>query len=754
MDPHATPAPPAPTQTAPGTFPCPECRSTLPLGTRVCPTCGIRLTGPLAMELWQVEQRIGALSGESKRLRALLLQPPGAQELARTPQRPAPPAPGVRQVPYPAPGPTAPPQKTLSGQQVLLGMAAFLLLSGLSFFLLVVWSLIGLVGQALVMVVLTGLAAGGAVLATRKRLPAAAETAAVIASGLVLLDLSAAHRLGLAGLDAFPAEQYWTVAGLLGAALLLGFDALVPRRDAVGDLRRIVIYRPVAVLFALAALWSGAGVIDPDGLALSVTGLALAGLSVALAWGSVRLDGRTGLVSPSSVAPWLSAALGLLIHVIAAFDTGYSAEASSPARYTAMVLLALVPSALLVLQSRSGLRTESRFALRVVGLLGLLVTFGIPLYAAPRGAVAIVAVAVGVALLVLALLGQDGMGGRMPLTWGDLFSWVGRLALVLLFVLLLALVEGGHASGLDLQVIRGGAGPAAWWLPVLPAAALAVPSVVTAVRRDSLLIAALAHASLLAGVLVGLRDADGITWAVTALVGAVLSLAVAGGARWAAMESRSPAMEPLAFAAATVYAVTAVLAAADVDDFVLATVLVVLGALLVAYAALPGRLEVAYLAIMALTAGLYVQLVARDVSTVEWYALPVAAMLAVLGALQWLRDRKAPTFLTMAPAIIFGLFPSLMAAIADGPVWRLLAVTLAAALLLVVGTAGRWKAAVVLGAVALGILAVTQGGPLVAYVPGFLLLVGSGAVLLVIGVLWEHSIALGRRTYVWLEAMQ
>src|SRR5690606_25947019 len=178
----------------------------------------------------RVDQRIAQRGAEPRRLRDLLRQPPGPEELSQGVRPPVPAAghasgqlPAHAQGAAPQPAPTAP-RGGLSGQQLLLGLAAFLLLSGVAFFLAVVWSLIGVIGPALVMVALTVTAAGGAVLATRKRLPAAAETAAVIASGLVVLDLSAAHGLGLADLDRLDLSQYWAGGGLLGALVLLGFD--------------------------------------------------------------------------------------------------------------------------------------------------------------------------------------------------------------------------------------------------------------------------------------------------------------------------------------------------------------------------------------------------------------------------------------------------------------------------------------------------------------------------------------------------
>ncbi|MBE7324126.1 zinc ribbon domain-containing protein [Nocardioides sp. Y6] len=747
---------------APAGFDCPECGEQLAVGVPACPRCGIRLVGPLAQQLWRVDQQIAQLSAESRRLRELLRQPPTAAELS--PVVPSTVTPGVRPPHAPpglAPQPVGPtPHRGLTGQQLLLGLAALLLLSGVAFFLLVVWSLIGLLGQAVVMVVLTVAAAGGAVLATRKRLPAAAETAAVIASGLVLLDLTAAHRLGLAGLDRLDASSYWAGAGLLGAVVLLAFDRWVPRSDAHGTLRRIVSYRPVAVALATTALWAGAIAVAPGDLgdvSSSALALVLGLLSLGLVALGVRLDGSPRLFSVSSAVPWLSAGYALLVHLGVALDVGFS-NASTGDRVLATVLLLAGPLVLLLAQTRPFLADQPglRVGLRLVGLAGVALALGVPVFATPRLGVALVALGLGLLLGGLALIGHDGATDRgwAELTWGDLATWVLRLAIAALFFLLFLLLGGGHASGVDMQALRGGAGPGQWWLPLLPAVALVAPSAVTVVRRRSVSVALLAHTAALVGVLMALRDAETITWAVVGLAGAVLCAALAAAARWSHDGAHGLGLEVAALVAAAVYAVVTVAAGFGESDFVLSAVLVGLGAVLVAYAALPGRLGFAEVGVFALALAWWVQLADREIEVVEWWTLPVAAMLAGIGAVRWRRDRGSRTWVTMAPGLTVALYPSLLVALSEDSLVRLVAVTAVAALVLVVGIANRWQAPVLLGALALAFVAWTQGGPLIAYVPGWILLTGSGLVLLVIGIMWERSIQTGRRTVAWLGAMQ
>src|SRR5690606_36459630 len=209
-------------------------------------------------------------------------------------------------------------------------------------------------------------------------------------------------------------------------------------------------------------------------------------------------------------------------------------------------------------------------------------------------------------------------------------------------------------------------------------------------------------------------------WATVTLAAAVLSVAVAAAARWNRLDSRDVGLEVVALAAGTVHGLAAVVAAVDESsEFVLSAVLVGLGAVLLAYATLPGRLGFAYVGVGALTSALWVQLVEHDVA-VEWYVLPPALMLLGIGAVQWARTRDHSTWVTRAPAITVGLFPPLVVALAGDSLVRLVIVTAVSALLLVGGIAQRWQAPVVLGALALVLVAWTQGGPWLAYVDGWI----------------------------------
>lgn len=773
-------------QQAPETFPCPECEVALPVGAAACPSCGIRLSGPFAAQLWRVNNQISGLTAEALRLRGLLLQPPTPGELAedarireaqefRLREQPGSlPSfvPGLRHADQgPAPAAAALPP-AMSGQQILLGIGALLLLSGVAFFLVVIWTMVGLVGQAAIMVLLTALAATGAAIATRRRLPATAETAAVIASGLLVLDLWSAHRLGLAGLDEFAADLYWAVAGVLGAAVLLGFDAVVPRRDDSGDLRRIVIYRPGAVMLLTAALWAGFFALDLEGLGVSLGALVVAVLSASLVWVSRRLARGEDEFAVGAAVPGISLVIAALVHLGSAVDIGYDHNPLAD-RMLAMALLLVLPSLVLVAQWLPALRGAPadapadaedgarrsrpgrRLGLRVVALTGFVVALGVPVMGADRAVVVAVAVAIGVLLTALALTGHDGDPDRAGvLTWGDLLTWTGRAVLPMLFWLVFLLGEQGMSSGIDMRAWITGAGQAQWWLPVLPALAFTVPAAITAVRRDSLLMAGLAHLGALVTVLVALRDAEPMTWAISCLVAAVVAVSVSAAARSAALEGRSVAMEPLAFLTAAIFGVVAVGSAVQVSAFVTATLLIALGAVLFAYAALPDRLPTAYLATLTASLGAAVLLGDQGADVVEYYTAPAVLMLAGIGAVQWSRDSRLPTLVTMGPALVVGLVPSLVAALATDSAVRLVAVTTASLVVLLVGMAQRWQAPVIVAGVSLIVLAVTQGGPLVAYVDGWVTLVVSGALLLAIGVMWERSIALGRRASAWLTAMQ
>jgi len=51
------------------------------------------------------------------------------------------------------------------------------------------------------------------------------------------------------------------------------------------------------------------------------------------------------------------------------------------------------------------------------------------------------------------------------------------------------------------------------------------------------------------------------------------------------------------------------------------------------------------------------------------------------------------------------------------------------------------------------VVAITQGGPLIGYVPGWLTMAVGAAALLAAGVLWERAVVAGHRATAWFESL-
>ncbi len=723
--------------TTPQPFPCPNCATLLLPGVEACTHCGLRLVGPEALRLWQVNQQISALEAESVHLIEALMAPPGAVSTW------APSAPGAPASPADR---SRTPRRRVSAQQLLLGLGALLLLSAAAFFLVVVWLVVGLVGQALIMAALTGTAVAGSVLATKVRLNAAAETGAVIGTGLLTLDLTAAHWLDLGGLGELAVETYWAGAGLLGAVLLLGFDRVVPRASDGAALRRVLVYRPAATAMIAVAGWSALAALDPEPVTVTGLALLLAVVSAAAAYAAYRLDVPTtsvpGLRVPLSALPLgASAAIALAVHVLTGLELGYDPSSATADRYAAFALLLIVPLAALVVARRVDL-------VPVAVILWLVPVMGIPVLDAPRLALVGVSVLLAAGLAAVATE-RSALPQRSWVTAGVIVAWAAQ---PVLFLLVLVVSEEGAATGRQLLDGVTDAGTAAWWVPVVPAVSWAAPTVLAALRTRSALWLALAETAVLVTVFTALRDADAEVWWPVALALVAGNLALAGlGARRGG-ELRLVEAVTLVFAGA--WSGTAALAGASASPYQFAAALITVGILTLLYAATPGRLAFSYLGSLSIAAGSGVLMAEAEVTTIEAYTAPLALLLAVIGWVQWSRRPDLPTNVTMGPTLIVALLPSLLVAVGEGSTPRLVLVTVAATVALVAGLSQQWQAPVTVGAVVLVVVAITQGGPLMEYVRGWVILGVAGAVLLTIGVAWERAVVAGRRANAWYAALQ
>jgi hypothetical protein len=231
---------------------CPDCRSDLPVGAPVCPTCDLLVRHPLAVDLFGTLQRadgvLARLRTASDAFHAVPSTPPApaapvgaaaASSLGGPLAPPAAPVPAKRApasgLPsYPAP-PLTPPSPTgvsfASVPKILLGLGAFCLLVAAVIFLAVSWSTLGVGGRTAVLAGLTLAAGAAALLLHRVGLRIAGESLVVVALGMLALDVVGAGTAGWFG-DAGAATIGCATGGvvaLAGVALGLVRVARQPR---------------------------------------------------------------------------------------------------------------------------------------------------------------------------------------------------------------------------------------------------------------------------------------------------------------------------------------------------------------------------------------------------------------------------------------------------------------------------------------------------------------------------------------------
>jgi hypothetical protein len=287
-------------------IPCPSCGAALPAAPVACPACHLPLTGPEAVRLWQLDQQLSSLQTE----RVALIQALRARDTATGPEPTGlRPTPGALATTAPAatgaggaeglPVPLGAPRRRWTTQQTLLAVGVLLVLVAASIALAFAWFVIGPYGQMVVMGGLTALAVYTSLYVSRRGLPSSAEALALVASGLLLLDVAAARRFGLFGLDHVGARGYTVATGLLVAAAL----AALHRTD-----RRIAAYA-LTSLTAASVAW--AAVVSFAHGPASAASLALLG---ALAFGAARvtLPASLGLTRRAAAGPaslWSAVAL-------------------------------------------------------------------------------------------------------------------------------------------------------------------------------------------------------------------------------------------------------------------------------------------------------------------------------------------------------------------------------------------------------------------------------------------------------------
>jgi hypothetical protein len=196
---------------------CPDCGRTIVPEAPSCPACGLSLSGPLARQLFVTLTRADELlvtlraTPVARPPASIPALPPIAAPPARTPVRP---------------------RASLSAASVpkiLLTLGAGCLLVAALVFLAVTWSVLGVGGRTAVLVGFTGVTAALTAWMARRRLRAAAESLALVAYGLLSLDVVGADNAGWFG-DLSTTGLLVLLGGILTASGAAG--ALLVRRSS------------------------------------------------------------------------------------------------------------------------------------------------------------------------------------------------------------------------------------------------------------------------------------------------------------------------------------------------------------------------------------------------------------------------------------------------------------------------------------------------------------------------------------------
>lgn len=736
-----------------GGVPCPRCTAPLVPGAAACPACDLPVTGPVAGELWVVDQEIAALRGRRAALLERLAAAPaaGARRSDADPYRvgsDAPPA-----------APAA--RRQLGAQQLLLAAGVLLVAVAAVVFAAVVWSAIGVLGQAAVLLAVCAAAAVASRLAARRGLSSSAEALAVLAVAVLVVDVAAARSLGLLGLDRTDRDVY-ALAGLLvvvGASaaadrlLRVPPRTTAPAQETAPDQDAAPAQVPAEAqdgarggrprTYAWTAVLGTAGVpalltdaVDGGSLTWAAGALVLA-LACALAAPLVHRRGQLlGDVALVIGALHLGGAVLALLGVV--LDRESSTRLLEAAAEFLLLCLGAAAVATRAREDRPRLARTARTASRVGagGVLLSLMLLG--------GSTALVALAG-----VLAAAAASALLLRRGVPWTALVGAQG--------VALVALV-------IEPQVPAGTGGGPGWGRP-LAWALLAASAGLTAQRRPvpsaaphdpgSLPVAAWTALSALASLLAaeslpGEPTRALRTWLV--LVVATALLALAGRAA-----RRTALLTEVVLVAGWALGVAAALASADEGAAAGASrvtaVLAVAGASALATALLPGRAPWTVVGVVLLSTAWWSALDGTGISTPEVWTLPPALLALAVGVIAWEQSPSTPSWQTVGPGLVLALGPSAVLSASEPDLLRPVLTVLAAAAVCAVGVLRSWQAPLVVGAAAAAVVAVGQLGPYAVDAPLWASLGLAGTLLLVLAVRIEQARRDAARTLAWVRAL-
>jgi len=142
------------------------------------------------------------------------------------------------------------------------------------------------------------------------------------------------------------------------------------------------------------------------------------------------------------------------------------------------------------------------------------------------------------------------------------------------------------------------------------------------------------------------------------------------------------------------------------------------------------------------------------VETPEWYTLPSAVVLVIVGLLHLRAHPAASTMTALSPGLGLGLVPSLLWVLWDPVTLRSALLGLACLAMVGVGVRMRWTAPVVFAATVGAMVVLRHSTPIAEAVPRWALIASAGAILVAVGITWERRILEARAIAGYVRALR
>lgn len=214
-------------------------------------------------------------------------------------------------------------------------------------------------------------------------------------------------------------------------------------------------------------------------------------------------------------------------------------------------------------------------------------------------------------------------------------------------------------------------------------------------------------------------------------------------------------IEVAAGLAALAWSAVAVPAAGTSASISLAVHLTLAGVLVTTSAlAHPGRRGLGWVGGLLLVLATWVRLADIGVAAPEAYTLPSAVALLLVGLQRLHNDPEASTGRALTPGLLLATVPSLLWVLAEPVSLRAALLGAGCLALVLVGSALRWNAPLLVGAVVGTLLVLRELAPYALQTPQWALIGAAGTLLTVVGVTWESRLRELRRAAAYVERLR